>query len=480
MAGSRTTNQAGHTMAIALFLILVLMSFGFTMLSSVGSAKKEVSSTRERMRQLYLAEAALDAALLSLRTGGTGNVGSSAAPITFGGGAYWTEATDNGDGTWTVLAVGSYGRRVRVVQGRIRASTQAFHHAVFAGNSSGDPNYVLEFGGQGSHGDVVNGDVFSGGDISFTEDASSTGDLRATGQIAGGTGDTGVTQPGFDFSGFDFTDPSIVNVATQFATHGSSGSMSGGGTADEVPENNAAHIFRRNPDDRTDETSGTPKDDYFLEDPHESGGGGGGDDDDDDDDDGGGGSAPSMVSIDDGSGTTRRVFYIDGNLWVHNKSALTFSMASATGTGVQVTFLVRGNIMFSDNFELQDGALDGVAFVALVDPDEPASGNIYLGDPIYGTIERLDGYLYAERDFIDVNLDETGSLAVTINGAMTAGNHVAIQRTYGPDPDDHSKLTVNWDPRYANGTLDLPLLSSELPPRTYHLEAWAEAAPGAR
>ena len=36
-----------------------------------------------------------------------------------------------------------------------------------------------------------------------------------------------------------------------------------------MKEESAAHIFRKNPSDRATDTVGTPKDDYFLEDPYE-------------------------------------------------------------------------------------------------------------------------------------------------------------------------------------------------------------------
>ena len=44
---------------------------------------------------------------------------------------------------------------------------------------------------------------------------------------------------------------------------------------------------------------------------------------------------------------------------------------------VKVTFVVKGNIYFSDNILYQDSAQDGVAFVSIKDENVKDSGNIF-------------------------------------------------------------------------------------------------------
>ncbi len=458
----RPAEERGHLLLLAVILIVVVMVMGFSSVSAVGSAKGEHGSAQARMKRLYLAESGLDAAMADLRTGGTGTLGGPTLPIALGQGAFWTVTTDLGDGVYRIVSRGQYAGGVRVVQGRVRRSNPVFHHAVFAGNSSEDPNYTMEFGGSGSQADAITGGVYSGGNIEVTGDAALTGDVRADGTITGTTGTAGVSQPGFDFRGVDFGGAGVIDVAAEFSAQGAAASADAGGTADQVPETNPAHIFRRNPDDRLTEINGTTKNDYFLEDPYEPMAG----------DDSNDGSDPYRVTIDDGSGTTRRAYYIDGNLWIHNKSTLGLRLDTMGASGVQVTFVVRGNITFSDSIRLSDLDKDAVAFVALKDPDVPDSGNVYLGDPAYGTLKEVHGYLYAENDFRDVNLDED----VRILGTMSAGNHVAIERTYG---SEHSKLTVDWDGRLQTGMASLPLLSTEVPQNNWALEAWAELSPDA-
>src|SRR6185436_13980857 len=121
--------------------------------------------------------------------------------------------------------------------------------------------------------------------------------------------------------------------------------------------------------------------------------------------------------------------------------------------GVQVTFVTKGNIYFSDNVFYQNTKQDGIAFIAMKDSAVADSGNIYFGDPQFGTLEQMHAFMYAENNFIDKNLSATGSAKVTVYGNMTAGNKVDIQRDYGKQ---HSKLTVNYDGRISMGDLEMP------------------------
>ena len=61
----------------------------------------------------------------------------------------------------------------RGVEAVIRAPRERLYaNALFAGNSSGDPNYDLKFGGTGAQADHVNGNVYSGGNISIAGTAT--------------------------------------------------------------------------------------------------------------------------------------------------------------------------------------------------------------------------------------------------------------------------------------------------------------------
>jgi len=203
-----------------------------------------------------------------------------------------------------------------------------------------------------------------------------------------------------------------------------------------------------NPSDRTTNTNATEKDDFFLEDPYETVRSDSGQD---------GSNAyrfsPSGVSGEPGVDSNQKVFYIDGNLWLHNRRSYSLGMAHSEANGVQITVVVRGNIYFADNFFYQDDDKDGIAFIAMTDDDVDDSGNIYFGDPVYGTLQEMHAFMYAENNFYDMNLDEDGSSEVALFGNMTAGNQVVIERDFD---GQHTKLSVEFDQRIARGDLDMP------------------------
>ena len=172
--------------------------------------------------------------------------------------------------------------------------------------------------------------------------------------------------------------------------------------------------------------------------------------------------------------STNKIFYVDGNLWVHNRGAFSFAIVSSDGTPVRVTLVVKGNIYISDNIFYQDADRDGLALIAIKDSGEADSGNIYFGDPSFGTLEDMDAFMYAENNFLDNNLSASGSARVTVKGNMTAGNQVKINRDFGAQ---HSKLTVEFDDRLSAGDMSLPgLPKSTGAGASWSLASWREIA----
>jgi hypothetical protein len=328
------------------------------------------------------------------------------------------------------------------------ATMDIYDHALFAGNSSEDPLYTMKLGGVGDlQADQVTGDVYSGGSVLVEGDASVTGDIRAQDDITGASGLEGVSQPIPDIAAMDYPNTADFKVAELFAgAQNKSNDL--GGKAYQVAESNPAHIFRKNPSDRATDVNSTVKNDYFLEDPYEPVL--------TDSDSSGDDACPislSGISGEPGVNGNQKVYYIDGNLWIHNKNVYSFKITNGESTGVQVTFVAKGNIYFSDNVFYDNTQQDGVAFIAMKDTRVTDSGNIYFGDPVFGTLEQMHAFMYAENNFIDKNLSATGSAQVAVYGNMTAGNKVDIQRDFG---SQHSKLTVNYDGRISSGDLLMP------------------------
>jgi hypothetical protein len=455
--------------------VVVLLGLSAAMIAVSGAAQREVVGAAGSSRAFYAAEAGASHGIEAARAGlvpelGTLDIATLATPEGFAGGIYWGSATDNGDGTVTVLSyatVAGTSQGVEVVLGE--GTPDIYNSALFAGNTSREAGYDLEFGGLGLQADSITGNVYSGGNISITGDATINGALQAAGAIGGGSGETGASLPVPDIAAESYETNHDYDVAASFAAGAYSASNGLGGTALQMPEADPTHIFRLNPSDRLSDTSATAKDDFFLEDPYESV------------------NTSSTVNQKNathitlsgqdgnpGPNGSDKVYYIDGNLWVHNKKLFSFKFANSAGDPIRVTFVVKGNIYFSDNILYEDSTEDGVAFIAMEDANESDSGNIYFGDPVFGTLEQMDAYMYAQNDFYDNNLDAKGSKAVTVNGNMTAGNQVKINRDYG---NQHSKLTVNFDDRISTGAITLPGLPGSDPgPGGYAVASWREVA----
>jgi len=448
-------SERGTAVLLAIVATIVLAGMAVSMVAVSGAYQHENEASSRRLRALYTAEAGVAENLAAQRRGVLQSFGDYKTPLHFSGGGYYSTVVDNGDGTTTVTSIASVeGESIGLEAVILKQGEGVFASALFAGNSAGDALYDMKFGGKAVQADLVTGNVYSGGNIKVTGDAKITGSARAGGAISGLTGGTtGKKLPIPDIAGMKYETNNDFNVKSLFATATFKSASSLGGKAWQLPETSPAHIFRKNPDDRTANTSTTVKDDYFLEDPYET--------------------VNNSTTVDAGHGThitlsgvggkpgtsgTKKVYYIDGNLWIHNNNIFSFTLFNSGTEGAQATFVVKGNIYFSDNIIYNNPNKDGIAFIAMKDKAVTDSGNIYFGDPSFGTLERMDAFMYAENNFQDNNLSATGSAKVTVNGNMTAGNQVNINRDYGKQ---HSKLTVNYDNRILAGTLTLPGLPAQ-------------------
>ena len=441
--------RRGGALLIAVIAVIVLAGMTTAMLTISTAHQRENLAATDRVRALYVAEAGLSRGIALLEAGTPqANFGAQNAPLAFGGGGFWGTMVDNGDDTWTIRSFGMADGMQRGIEAVIVGQPNPIYaNALFAGNSSNDPTYSLEFGGCGAQADFIDGPVYSGNDITLNCDSTITGATRANGTITGTTGSEGISQPVPDIPAMNYPMNHDFDVAALFAG-ATLGSMKSGGTAYQLPESSPAHIFRKNPDDRTSATSTTAKDDYFLEDPYEAV-------NTSTTIDPSGGAAVTLSGLGGKPGVNgnEAVYYIDGNLWVHNTAMYSFTLKNAGPEAVKMTIVVRGNIYISDNIFYDDPLNDGLALIAMKDATEPDSGNIYFGDPAYGTLEYMDSFLFAENDFLDTNLSASGSATVTVHGNMTAGDQVKIDRDF---KGQHSKLTVDFDERIVNSTISLP------------------------
>ena len=446
---SQRGDRRGSAAVVALVAVTVLVGLCGAMLMIASRSSSEGGSAVDRHQATAAAQAGLGEALVQAAAGNLANIGEEGAPIPFGGGSYWVEVEPAADGGSVLVSAYAEVRGERdALQALLTGGgLDIYDHALFAGNSTDDPLYTMKLGGLGGQADQVTGDVYSGGSVLVEGDAAVTGDIRAQDDVTGASGSEGVYQPIPDIGAMNYPTTADFKVADLFVT-AQYRTNDLGGKAYQVAESNPAHIFRKNPSDRAANINATQKHDYFLEDPYEpvrtDQGSTGAD------------ACPitlSGISGEPGPNGNQKVYYIDGNLWIHNKSIFSFKIDHKEAAGVQVTFVAKGNIYFSDNLFYDNPQVDGVAFIAMKDSAVADSGNIYFGDPVFGTLEQMHAFMYAENNFIDNNLSATGSAQVAVYGNMTAGNQVQIQRDYG---DQHSKLTVNYDGRISAGSLMMP------------------------
>ncbi len=467
-------SRRGNALLMILLIMVLMTGLAGAALTLTSSSVREIESERNRIQALYLAEAGIAAGLgqlaVSYNSGATvaANVGTLDAPVQLHANTYWTTLTENLDGTFTIRATGTAGGSSRTIEATAESiPASPFDHAVYAGNLQDDPVYQLTFGGKEGQADAVTGgDIYSGGDILINDDATVTGGLRAHGDVLGATGQGGAIMDVPKILDIDYTSFNDFDVADLF-TAATRLSDDAGGTAGQLPSTSPAHFFRKNPDDRSSDIDATTKDDYFLEDPYESIGVDSGQD----------GSDAFDITIP--VEANNRVFYIDGNLWIHNRKSYSMKIKNEGLDPTRVTFVVNGNVYFSDNLFYDDPSMDGVAFIALADENVADSGNIYFGDPVFGTMRFAESLMFAENNFYDNNLDADGSTKVEIRGNMTAGNQVAINRDFVKENGEtaHTKLDLKFDPRQANGLLDMPGVPvSADHPSGYSVVAWREVS----
>jgi hypothetical protein len=109
-------SERGSVTVAVLVTVLIVAVFATAFMENVGHDFRRTSAFERSVRAIYLAQAGANHATADLVGPGTGALGTQALPVSFGGGAYWSEVTDNGDGSFTILAYGRLGEQVRAYE----------------------------------------------------------------------------------------------------------------------------------------------------------------------------------------------------------------------------------------------------------------------------------------------------------------------------------------------------------------------------
>lgn len=336
------------------------------------------------------------------------------------------------------IATGTSGpvqRRIRVEATFLAAP---FENAIYAMNSS-EEDWALQLRGKGnpvstrsfpyteSGGkDIISGNIVVHGDVYMYEQSrvnpaptpntyNLAGDVGATGSISvldsshvSGDVNPDAEEPDpIDLTAMDYAHNNTHNVSQIFQDAGvSSGYLPNG--------SELRNVFVKNPSDRGAECAGTTGDDFFFE--------------------------PSAGFVVGGpkSGDTPldagndKVYYIDGDLWVHSLPTYGFKMNG------KVTIITTGDIHICDNLEYaNDDSLLGL--VALGKHDDSgqivSGGNIYFGDPVQGVMGIFSAMMYAGNDFL-FNTDPITRRSAEpdsgfiVNGSFAAAGQVNINRDW--------------------------------------------------
>jgi hypothetical protein len=418
--------------AVTLFT-LVLTLLGLAVLVVANSEIKLVKKDVERSRAFYLAEAGVEMFRAKLSNG------------IFEG----VEETELGDGTCRVdyypddpnadgpyaIATGIVGSQTKQIQVDATFLAPPYECAIYAGGmdgtqwtlllrGTGNPTPIT--GGNYGGKDQINGNVFAKGDAAMYQESSVNpplganpfnlqGDVDATGTIdlydtATISGDVNEGAPLLDppdLIGMNYAVNNTHNVNQYFADAGV--------TQGYLPMGNTLRdVFAINPSNMTAECATTAGDDFFLT-PSSSFIGGSWN------------TAPTPLNVGEG-----RVYYIDGDLWIHSKSTYGFTV-----TG-KATIVVTGNIHLCDNTIYADvnSMLGMVALGKYNESGELASGgDVYFGDPTTGTLYVSSAMMFAANNFL-YNSMAIGTFSAEpesgfiINGNISALNQVSLDRDW--------------------------------------------------
>lgn len=187
---------------------------------------------------------------------------------------------------------------------------------------------------------------------------------------------------------------------------------------------------------------------------------------------------------------------IKGNLWIHDTSAFTIDMPQ--GSDVRITIVVEGNLYIADDLNYTNGQ-NGILFIVKGSDTDPESyidenrnyqyddgeqlmhddgdgvyegpiegqGNVFFGDPRFGTGGVTDGYIYAQNNVYMVNPPtnvEPPSAAQDrifgVYGFLSAGGIMDLGARSGGS--NYNNFRVKYDPRIQNGTISFKGMPSTL------------------
>ena len=367
----------------------------------------------------------------------------------------WTGFTDTslGGGTIQVTVYSNssppYAECVGVVQGsgqRLQVQYQylapSFNEGIFSGNSSSN-NWYFTLRGNGTTNmvgghlingrDMLMGDLFINGNVALYEQSmvsnsiapntyQTQGDITSTGTIGlnnsatntGGRYQNQTNQPIPDVKVMKYESNNTWNVAREFAKAGI--------TSGRLPSTHPLYnIVVKNPSTSTQRiaqvNSTTNVDDYYFE------------------------PAGAYSIFRDNQFRadypfnlgSKTIYYVDGNVWVNSDQVFGFAI---TGTS---TIVSTRDFHLGDNFRYAT-TNDLLGLIAIGTYNSSGQlvdgGNIYFGDPTWGTLYTADAFMFAANNFYyntsstDPTFQQEPKTGFKVYGNYAALNQVTVYRDW--------------------------------------------------
>ena len=437
-------------MALGMVMVIavVVSILGFALMSASSMNSLETSRYLNTVKAFWLADAGVQ---LSDKRAFNQNWASFSKTTSDGGGIQVT-VFSNATPTAYAECIGIVQGATQRVQVEYQYLAPSFNHALFAANASsntwyftlrGIGNPAVVSGHEINGKDVIMGDVFINGNVALYEQSMISngiapntyllrGDVTATGSIAlsnsasvlGTRYQYQTNQPVPNVNLMNYASNNTWNVAREFQNAGvSSGSLPSG--------HPLRNIVVKNPSNRAAQNNSTPGVDDFYFEPQSSYY------------DNTGGSKGASTPLNLG---TRTVYYVDGHVWFNNLSVYGFKVS---GTA---TIASTRDIHISDNLKYAStNALLGLIAAGTYNSSGQRTdgGNVYFGDPEYGTMYTADAFMFAANNFLYNASSSNPSLQMEPDtGFQVYGNYAAMNqiRVYR---DWYSFLDTNA----ANGTI---------------------------
>jgi hypothetical protein len=417
-------SRQGMALGLVMIIVLAVSILGVALISASSMNAVETSRYLNSVKAFWLAEAGVQR--FGNRAEFENYTGFTNAAI-YGGG-FQVAVFSNANPVYaeSVGTVQGVEQKIRV---KFRYAAPFYKTALYAANASGIPwTFTLrgtgvpnssDVGGK----DVVMGDIFVNGNVKLYEQsiisnaiAPNTyqvlGDVRATGTITndpaasirGGRYPNSPTNVLPNLTNMNYAVNNTWNIAQEYLDHGADSSG-------RLPANHPLrNVVVKNPSNRAAENNSTSGDDYYFEPQSQYYDNTGGSK---------GASTPLNLGV-------NQIYYVDGHVWFNNHSVYGFA---TEGTA---TIVAKRDVHISDN--LKYATTDSLlALVALGQYDSTGQlstgGNVFFGDPEYGTMYTADAFMLAANNFYyNTSANNTSLQQEPDTGFQVYGNYVAMNQ----------------------------------------------------